>query len=172
MNATGDREVFHSPARPDTQAGSYCQSEARKRRKVRGLDNPVGAACLSPVASKQRRRRGLSRVVIAVDVVRLNDMTTEKTRKGYILAYALTNGIIEAEITGPSVNGIYSPSANQYATYLAPDIRWTREEAITELNKRIAAKRKSIEKQLAKLDKLAASPKFTTEAKVWPERKS
>jgi uncharacterized coiled-coil protein SlyX len=94
------------------------------------------------------------------------------TRNGYILAYALTNGIIEAEIVGPSVNGIYSPSVNRHATYHEADVCWTREEAITELNKRIAARRKSIERQLAKLDKLAASPKFTTEAKVWPERQA
>ena len=99
-------------------------------------------------------------------------MQETTTRRGFILAYVLTKGIIEADIISHTTPGIYSPRANKYALYHDADIRWTREEAIVELDKRIAAKRKSIERQLAKRNKLAASPKFTTEAKVWSERKS
>lgn len=68
-------------------------------------------------------------------------------------------------------SALAAPSANQYACYHDGDVCFTRDEAIAGLNKRIAARRKSIEKQLAKLDRLAAAPKFTTETKVWPERK-
>lgn len=98
-------------------------------------------------------------------------MTTEKTRHGYVLKYALTKGIIDCELVGPTDSDLYHPSHNRYDYIAAREIRWTRDEAIAELKKRITAKRKSIENQLARLDKLAASPKFTTEAKVWPERK-
>jgi hypothetical protein len=101
-------------------------------------------------------------------------MTIEKTRTGYIVKWVLTNGIIEGVLTENAHSvGMWTLANNRYLYYHEKtDIRWTRDEAISELNKRIASKRKSIEKQLAKLDKLAASPKFTTEAKVWPERKS
>jgi len=100
-------------------------------------------------------------------------MTNETRRHGYLVKYALTEGIIECELISSCSDGMWHTKSNRYISYHEkPDVRWTREDAIAELNKRIAAKRKSIENQLVKLDKLAALPKFTTEAKVWPERKS
>lgn len=99
-------------------------------------------------------------------------MTTEKMRTGYIVKWPLTEGIIECVLTENAHSpGYWTTKSARFIDYSEKtDIRWTREEAVAELHKQIAAKRKSIEKQLAKLDKLASTPKFTTEAKVWPEK--
>lgn len=97
-------------------------------------------------------------------------MATETTRKGYLLKWALTRGLIECEFVGSTDDQYYRVKSNRYSHFHERDIRWAREEAIAELNRRIDAKKMSIERQLAKLEKLAMKPKFTTEAKVWPER--
>lgn len=108
----------------------------------------------------------------------MKHMTTEKqpflngnTRVGYIVKWALTEGLVEGHFTeSNSSSGVWTLANNRYYYYHANEIRWTREDAIAELNKQIEAKRKSIAKQLTKLDELSVSPKFTTEGEVWPKK--
>ena len=92
----------------------------------------------------------------------------KSTRTGYLLAYALTKGIIECEFVvddgATLLRRANDPFFNHYSSV---DVCWTRDEAIERLREIIEAKRASIEKQIRKLDKLAASPRFITEAKVW-----
>lgn len=80
LNATGDREVF-----PPPPARIRRLVRTARVKRARGESDRIGSrkqapyrTCLSPVASKQRLRRGLSRVVIVGDVVRLDDMNEKK----------------------------------------------------------------------------------------------
>lgn len=82
-------------------------------------------------------------------------MTEPKKMRVYVTKYALTKGVIVRDVETTHIDSLVTERSTCMC-YHRPDWHETRAEAEAQVAKMIDARRKSLAKQLAALEKLAA----------------